>query len=120
MLLGDRFLWLGSLAKIFYWNQLTFIRRGDRVTITTFPGESFDNPYTLNTVDICPVGALTSKDFRFKSRVWDMSHTKSICVGCSRGCNIEIGVRNNEILRLPLCFGKDNSKDWSEMKLTRI
>ncbi|MFH1196400.1 MAG: molybdopterin-dependent oxidoreductase [bacterium] len=81
-------------------NQLTFVNRGDRVTISTFPGEKFDNPYTLNTTDICPVGALTSKDFRFKSRVWDMSSTKSICVGCSRGCNSEIWVRNNEILRM--------------------
>ncbi len=81
-------------------NQLTFVKRGDRVTINTYPGEPFDNPYTLNTVDICPVGALTSQDFRFKSRVWDMSHTNSVCVGCSRGCNIEIGVRNNQVLRL--------------------
>lgn len=81
-------------------NQLTFVQRGDRVTITTFPGEEFDNAYTLNTVDICPVGALTSRDFRFKSRVWDMSSTKTICPGCARGCNIDMWVRNNEILRL--------------------
>ncbi len=81
-------------------NQLTFRNRGDKVTITTFPGEEFDNPYTLNTVDICPVGALTSQDFRFKARVWDMSSTKTICPGCSRGCNIDMWVRNNEIKRL--------------------
>jgi len=81
-------------------NQLTFTKRGDRVTISTFPGESFDNPYSMNTVDICPVGALTNKDFRFKARVWEMSATKSICTGCSRGCNIDIWVRNNKILRL--------------------
>ena len=81
-------------------NQLTFVQRGDKVTITTFPGESFDNPYTLNTTDICPVGALTNQDFRFKSRVWEMSKTNSVCVGCSRGCNTEVWVRNNEILRL--------------------
>lgn len=81
-------------------NQLTFVQRGDRVTIKTFPGEEFDNPYTLNTVDICPVGALTSRDFRFKARVWDMSETKTICPGCARGCNIDMWVRNNEILRL--------------------
>lgn len=81
-------------------NQLTFVKRGDRVTIRTFPGEEFDNNYTLNTVDICPVGALTSRDFRFKARVWDMSSTKSICSGCARGCNTEVWVRNNEIHRL--------------------
>jgi NADH-quinone oxidoreductase subunit G len=80
--------------------ELTFVKRGDKVTIVTYPGEELDNPYSLNVVDICPVGALTSRDFRFKARVWDMSSTNSVCVGCSRGCNIEIWVRNNEILRL--------------------
>ncbi len=81
-------------------HQLEFVNRGDRVELTTFPGESLDNPYSMNVVDICPVGALTNKDFRFKSRVWEMSFTDSVCNGCARGCNIEIGVRNNEILRL--------------------
>lgn len=80
--------------------ELTFVQRGDRVTITTYPGEELDNPYAMNVVDICPVGALTNRDFRFKSRVWDMSSNKSICQGCARGCNIEIWVRNNQILRL--------------------
>ncbi|MBI5809048.1 MAG: (2Fe-2S)-binding protein [Ignavibacteriales bacterium] len=93
-------------------NQLTFVNRGDRVTITTFPGESFDNPYTLNTVDICPVGALTNNDFRFKSRVWEMSSTNSICVGCARGCNIEIWVRNNEILRLTPRHNEEVNSFW--------
>lgn len=87
-------------AEIAKANQLTFVQRGDSVTITTFPGQEFDNPYTLNTVDICPVGALTSRDFRFKARVWDMSSTKTICPGCARGCNIDMWVRNNEIMRL--------------------
>lgn len=66
--------------------ELTFTKRGDRVTIVTYPGEEMDNPYSMNTIDICPVGALTSRDFRFKARVWDMSSTNSICIGCSRGC----------------------------------
>ncbi|MCX7875879.1 MAG: molybdopterin-dependent oxidoreductase [Melioribacteraceae bacterium] len=93
-------------------NQLTFTNRGDKVTITTFPGESFDNPYTLNTVDICPVGALTNNDFRFKSRVWEMSSTNSVCIGCSRGCNIEIWVRNNEILRLTPRQNEEVNSFW--------
>lgn len=80
--------------------ELTFVQRGDRVTITTFPGQQLDNPYSMNVVDICPVGALTNRDFRFKSRVWDMSRTNSICNGCARGCNTEIWVRNNQVLRL--------------------
>jgi NADH-quinone oxidoreductase subunit G len=79
---------------------LSFVQRGDKVTIKKFEGTEFDNPYSMNVIDICPVGALTSKDFRFSSRVWDMSFNNSICPGCSKGCNIKIGVRNNEILRL--------------------
>lgn len=93
-------------------HQLTFVKRGDRVTITTFPGESFDNPYTLNTTDICPVGALTNQDFRFKARVWEMSKTNSVCIGCARGCNIEIWVRNNQILRLTPRYNEDVNSYW--------
>jgi NADH-quinone oxidoreductase subunit G len=80
--------------------ELTFVKRGDRVTIVTFPGEELNNPYSLNVTDICPVGALTNRDFRFKARVWDMSANNTICQGCSHGCNIELWVRNNQILRI--------------------
>ena len=80
--------------------QLTFVQRGEKVTIETFPGKKLDNPYSMNVIEICPVGALTSRHFRFRSRVWDMSFTDSICPGCSRGCNTIIGARNNEILRI--------------------
>ena len=80
--------------------ELTFVERGDHVTIETFPGEELDNPYSMNVIEICPVGALTSKEFRFKSRVWEMSFTDTICPGCSRGCNTIMGVRNNQILRI--------------------
>jgi NADH-quinone oxidoreductase subunit G len=79
--------------------QLTFTNRGDHVELTTFPGEQLDNPYSMNTIDICPVGALTSRDFRFKARVWEMSSTDTVCPGCARGCNMHSWVRNNEILR---------------------
>ena len=92
--------------------ELTFIKRGDRVTIVTYPGEQMDNPYSLNTTDICPVGALTNRDFRFRSRVWDMSSTKSVCTGCSRGCNSEIWVRNNEVLRLTPRFNEEVNSYW--------
>jgi NADH-quinone oxidoreductase subunit G len=79
---------------------LTFVNRGDHVTIVSNPEEGFDNNMSMNVIDICPVGALTSRDFRFKARVWDMSFTDSVCQGCSRGCSIRVGVRDNEILRL--------------------
>ncbi len=92
--------------------ELTFVQRGDRVTIRTYPDQEMDNPYSMNTIDICPVGALTSIDFRFKSRVWEMSSTKSVCIGCSRGCNIEIWVRNNEILRLTPRHNEEVNSYW--------
>ncbi len=92
--------------------ELTFIKRGDRVTIVTYPGEEMDNPYSLNTTDICPVGALTNRDFRFRARVWDMSSTKSVCSGCSRGCNSEIWVRNNEVLRITPRLNEEVNSYW--------
>ncbi len=92
--------------------QLTFIQRGDRTFVSVFPDEEFDDPYSMNTVDICPVGALTSRDFRFKSRVWEMSNTPSVCIGCSRGCNVNVWVRDNVIQRLTPRENPDVNKYW--------
>ncbi|HSH96328.1 MAG TPA: 2Fe-2S iron-sulfur cluster-binding protein, partial [Roseimicrobium sp.] len=69
-------------------DKLGIVNRGSYNTIAAFPGTKFDNNYTLNTVDICPVGALTSKDFRFQMRVWFLKETKSLCTSCGTGCNI--------------------------------
>jgi NADH-quinone oxidoreductase subunit G len=80
-------------------DALGIVNRGSYNTIATFPGMPFDNNYTLNTVDICPVGALTSKDFRFKMRVWFLKETKSVCTSCATGCNIIIGSREDKIQR---------------------
>jgi len=66
--------------------ELQFIQRGNRVEITSYFDKSIDNPYSGNLFEICPVGALTSKDFRFKCRVWFLTKTKSICPVCSTGC----------------------------------
>jgi NADH-quinone oxidoreductase subunit G len=68
--------------------ELAIVNRGNRSEITSFPGLPLANDYSLNTVDICPVGALTSSEFRFRKRVWLLSNTASICTGCARGCNI--------------------------------
>ncbi len=92
--------------------QLVFTQRSDHVELTTFPGEQLDNAYSMNTIDICPVGALTSKDFRFKARVWELSSTDTVCVGCSRGCNTKMWVRNNEIMRLTPRFNPDVNDYW--------
>lgn len=67
--------------------QLGVAQRGNESFITTFPGRPLDSKYAGNTVDICPVGALTATDFRFRGRVWFMSSARSVCTGCARGCN---------------------------------
>jgi len=81
-------------------DQLTIVSRGDKNYPTTAPGETFDDPYSLNTVDICPVGALTSSDFRFKARVWEMNQTPSIDVTNAKGCSIDLWTRDNLVLRI--------------------
>ena len=80
-------------------DALGFTNRGSYTTLSRYPGKAFDNNYTLNTVDICPVGALTSRDFRFQMRVWFLKETKSICTSCATGCNIVIGSREQKIYR---------------------
>jgi NADH-quinone oxidoreductase subunit G len=80
-------------------DALGIVDRGGYSTLTHYPGRPFDNNYTLNTVDLCPVGALTSKDFRFQMRVWFLKETKSLCTSCATGCNIIISSRQNRIYR---------------------
>lgn len=80
--------------------QLSIVSRGGTNYPLTAPGEEFDDPYSMNTIDICPVGALTSADFRFKARVWEMSSTPSITVDCSKGSNCTYWVRDNLIERV--------------------
>jgi NADH-quinone oxidoreductase subunit G len=78
---------------------LGFASRGSHSYLTAHPGRKLDSNYSLNTVDICPVGALTNTDFRFKMRVWFLKETKSICTSCATGCNTIIGTRENVIYR---------------------
>jgi len=73
--------------------------RGDHSMIETFPGLELDNPYSMNVADICPVGALTTKDFRFKIRVWFLEDVPGICTGCAKGCNVWLGTANNKVYR---------------------
>jgi NADH-quinone oxidoreductase subunit G len=70
--------------------ELGIVNRSDEARVTTFPGRPLNNRYALNVVDLCPVGAMTSKDFRFKQRAWFLTRDKGICHGCSKGCNIYI------------------------------
>jgi NADH-quinone oxidoreductase subunit G len=70
--------------------ELGIFNRGDHSEIGLFPGGTLENKYSGNVIDICPVGALTDRGFRFQVRVWYLDTTRSVCPGCARGCNIEI------------------------------
>jgi NADH-quinone oxidoreductase subunit G len=77
-------------------NELGVINRADHSVIGTFPGYPLNNPYAMNVVDLCPVGALTNKDFRFKQRIWFLESFEAICNGCSKGCNIHVDHRKEK------------------------
>ncbi|MEX1063592.1 MAG: (2Fe-2S)-binding protein, partial [Balneolaceae bacterium] len=81
-------------------HQLTITKRGDKNYPATAPGDIFDDPYSMNTIDICPVGALTSSDFRFRARVWEMNQTPGIDITNGKGCNVDIWTRDNMVLRI--------------------
>ena len=78
-------------------NELGIFNRGDHSVV---PGKPLDNNYPLNTVDICPVGALTSKDFRFRQRVWYLKEADSICPGCSTGCSVKVHYNEEGLWRV--------------------
>jgi NADH-quinone oxidoreductase subunit G len=88
------------MQEVAHDDVLGFLNRGSHTTLSVYPGKSLDSNYSLNTVDICPVGALTSKDFRFNMRVWFLRETKTIDVNCGTGTNILIGSRENTIHRI--------------------
>jgi NADH-quinone oxidoreductase subunit G len=87
------------MKEIAHDDVLGFVSRGSHTYLTAHPNKPLESNYSLNTVDICPVGALTSTDFRFKMRVWFLKETKSICTSCATGCNTVIGTRLNVIYR---------------------
>lgn len=100
--------------------ELGIVSRGDHSEIQVFPGKELNNPYSGNVVDLCPVGALTDRDFRFKLRVWYLETQESICNGCSRGCNISMQYRaarphhahGERVMRLKPRFNEDVNQWW--------
>ena len=88
------------MRDIMHDEVLTMSQRGTYNAITVYPGRELDSNYSLNTVDLCPVGALTSKDFRFKMRVWFLKETKTIDVDCGTGTNITLWTREDRVYRI--------------------
>jgi NADH-quinone oxidoreductase subunit G len=93
--------------------ELGVIYRGDRSEIAVFPGRVLDNPLSLNTVDVCPVGALVSSDFLFQSRVWNLHSGDSVCADCSVGCNTRVDLDAKEnIKRIKPRRNDAVNKEW--------
>ncbi|TVR54364.1 MAG: hypothetical protein EA421_08680 [Gemmatimonadales bacterium] len=93
--------------------RLTVVERGNRSVIDTFFEEGLNgSPFHGNIVDICPVGALVSKDFLHKARAWDLDRTPSICPNCSQGCNIDLNVRDNQVQRFKPRSNLDVNEHW--------
>ena len=93
-------------------HELGLFNRGDRTEVGTFDGKKLDNKYSLNTVDICPVGALTSKDFRFRQRAWYLKESETICNGCSTGCSVKVSYNKEGFFRVKPVYNKDVNGYW--------
>ena len=100
--------------------ELGIFNRGDHSEIGLFPGKTLENKYSGNVIDICPVGALTDRDFRFQVRVWYLDTAKSVCPECARGCNIEIHTnrtrthhnQGRRVARIKPRFNADVNQWW--------
>jgi NADH-quinone oxidoreductase subunit G len=100
--------------------EFGIFNRGDRAEVGLYPGQRLDNPYSGNVIDICPVGALTEREFRFKARVWYLSSAPTVCDGCAQGCNIDMHYVLNRphlndgarVLRLKPRYNEDVNQWW--------
>ncbi|MGC8485141.1 MAG: molybdopterin-dependent oxidoreductase, partial [Candidatus Baltobacteraceae bacterium] len=92
--------------------QLVLKDRGHRDMIATATGEPYRHNFTGNVTELCPVGALTSKTYRFKSRPWDLQRTETSCTQCSVGCRMNVDVRHGNVLRTMSVEGDDAVSDW--------
>ncbi len=98
--------------EITHTGDLALMNRGDHTEIGMFPGTRLEHDYQGNLADICPVGALTSKDFRFQRRVWYLRETASVCTGCATGCNIQVCHQEGEVFRYTPRRNDDVNQSW--------
>jgi NADH-quinone oxidoreductase subunit G len=99
-------------AEITETHELAFFKRGASTEVGVFPGVPIDNWMSACVTDVCPTGALTTREFRFESRVWNLESTDSVCSGCDVGCNIFIGHRNGQIFRYRPRVNPDVNDHW--------
>lgn len=92
--------------------ELGVLNRGDKSVIAINQGRELNNPFSGTVVDLCPVGALTHRAWRFNTRIWFTKETDSICPGCSTGCNVKVAVRDGEIVQVKARLNSAVNKEW--------
>ncbi len=93
-------------------DSLIVANRGDKAYIDTAPDEELDHPFQGNIVDVCPVGALVHEDYLFKPRFWDLDESSGVCPGCPTGCNVSVGTKENQIVRLKPRHNQEVNSYW--------
>jgi len=99
-------------AEITGTGELAFFKRGASTEVGIYPGVPLDNWMSACVTDVCPTGALTTREFRFESRVWNLDSTDSVCNGCDVGCNIFIGHRSGQVFRYRPRVNPDVNDHW--------
>ncbi len=92
--------------------EIGLVNRGDRVTIAVKEGHELSNALSGTVVDLCPVGALTHKKWRFNTRIWYTKSTDAICPGCSTGCNVKVYERDGQVVQVKARLNEDVNKEW--------
>jgi len=92
--------------------ELGVFNRGGKSIIGIDPSHELDNPFSGTVVDLCPVGALTHRRWRFNTRIWYTSRTHSICPGCSTGCNVDVASRDGEVVQVKARCNCKVNKEW--------
>ncbi len=93
-------------------SELGVFNRGDRAVIGAIPGHELTNPFSGTVVDLCPVGALTHKRWRFNTRIWYTEEVSSVCNGCSTGCNVQVYTRDDQVVHVKARLNGDVNKEW--------
>ncbi len=93
-------------------SELGMLNRGDQSVIAVSPGKELNNPLSGSVVDLCPVGALTHRQWRFNTRIWFTKQTESICPGCSTGCNVKVAERDGQIVNVKARRNDGVNKEW--------
>ncbi len=93
--------------------ELAIENRGNAAIISPFSPEGFQSKFSGNTIELCPVGALTSRTYRFAARPWEFQSQDSICSMCGVGCNVAVQTRNGELMRVNARLNEDVNEEWT-------